>query len=663
MSNLVLLRKIKKGFYPERKTSKESKLDTMVVSVLGGVRNWLRPRPRHFHAIVEYVNIQREILKDINERELRSQAGSIRRDIKINGLSLEIVARVFALVREASGMKLGMRHFDAQLIGGWVLLNGMVAEMETGEGKTLTATLPACAAALAGIPVHIITVNDYLAKRDADLMIPVYKAFGIQVGVITQGMSLEDRQRAYSCDVTYCSNKEIVFDYLKDRLIFGKESGHIQLRVERLYGSNARLDQLRLRGLSFAIVDEADSVLIDEARTPLIISGPVDSTYEEEVYRQALSLSVALKSNEDYIIDNKNKTLDLTEQGKSCLEQAVQSLGGVWKGRRIREELVLQALKAQHLFIKDKDYIIKDEKVQIVDAFTGRVMADRTWEQGLHQLIEVKEGCDITPQNETLARISYQRFFRRYHQLAGMTGTANEVSSELWTVYRLPVVSVPTNKTMLRCAYPTSIYRKADRKWREIVEKIDQLYKRGRPVLVGTHSVATSEHLSKLLTDAELPHSVLNARQDKEEAEIITQAGQKGKITVATNMAGRGTDITITTEIKELGGLHVIATEHQESRRIDRQLFGRCGRQGDPGSFEMIASLEDEMLARYVGKHDVLFMSKWIKPDTAIGRWIGNMCASFAQKAEQRKQFQVRRELMKFDKSMENSISFSGRGE
>lgn len=660
---MILSKKITQGIYPERRTSKESKLDNLVIDLLGSMKNRIRTRPRNFFSIIKDVNALQDTFRGMNEDECKIRADKLRQDIKISGLRLEDVAMIFALVREVAGLELNMRHFDVQLMGGWVLLNGMVAEMETGEGKTLTATLPACTAALAGIPVHIITVNDYLARRDADWMSPIYKSLGIEVGVIIHGMGLEERQSAYGCDIVYCTNKEIVFDYLKDRIVFGQKSGHIQMRVERLYEPNNRMMQLRLRGLSFAIVDEADNVLIDEARTPLIISRPVNNDYEEQIYRQALELSVKLKLCNDYVIDYAKKTVELTEQGKVYLKETSLSLGGVWKGKHRREELVRQALTAQHLFIKDQDYIVKDKKVQIVDEYTGRVMADRTWEQGLHQLIEAKEGCDITPQNETLARISYQRFFRRYHHIAGMTGTAKEVAGELWSVYRLPVVSIPAHRPMVRCAHPTRIYRRSKEKWQKIVQRIAHLNNEGRPVLVGTRSVATSEHLSKLLTDAGLLYQVLNARQDREEAEIIAQAGRKGMITVATNMAGRGTDIIIDNEIKDMGGLHVIATEHHDSSRIDRQLFGRCGRQGDPGSFEMIASKEDDLLKRYKDTINGSIMSRWINPDTSIGRWVANVYASHAQQAEQRKHFRIRRDLMKFDKSFENAIAFSGRGE
>lgn len=556
-----------------------------------------------------------------------------------------------------------MRHFDVQLIGGYVLLKGMVAEMETGEGKTLTATLAACTAALAGIPVHVITVNDYLASRDGDWMRPLYEAFGLRVGIITHGLSPDERRNAYRCDVTYCTNKEVVFDYLKDRLLLRERPGHIQIRLERLYRTDPRLNQLLLRGLSFAIVDEADSALIDEARTPLIISGPGGNSYEREVYHQALDAGRHLTSPEHYILDPGKRTLELTEQGRVYLKELTEPLGPVWVGKYRREELVRQALTALHLFNRDEHYIVQDDKVQIVDEYTGRVMADRSWELGLHQLIEAKEGCAVTTQNETLARISYQRFFRRYHHLAGMTGTAREVENELWSVYRLNVVSIPTNKPLARRALPFRVYRTAEEKWQEIVKRIIHVHGQGRPILIGTRSVAASEYLSALLVAAGLPHRVLNARQDKEEADIVVQAGQKGQITVATNMAGRGTDIALSQEVRDLSGLHVIATEFHDSKRIDRQLFGRCGRQGDPGSYEAIASLEDNL---FTGKSENplgLMVRRWLDPATRIGSYAGNAFASYAQYTAQRKHIHMRRQLFKFDESLENAMAFSGFGE
>jgi len=665
MSSLVLLQRIAKGFYPERRSHRESKFDNIAINTVGNITRLLTARSKRFQGIVNQVNAAGNTLGDMREEELREKVEKVKNNLKANGFKFDIVAQTFALVREFAGRRLGMRHFDVQLAGGWVLLNGMVAEMETGEGKTLVATLPACTAALAGIPVHIITVNDYLARRDAEWMRPIYDAFGLRVGVVTHGISIKDRRSAYRCDITYCTNKEIVFDYLKDRLLLGQQPGHIQMSLEQLYSDDARLNQLILRGLSFAIVDEADSILIDEARIPLIISGPVDNTNEKQVYQQALALADKLNLDEEYTLDVAKRTPELTEQGKLHLKELVQPLGGLWMAKQRREGLIRQALTAKHLFSRDRDYIVRDNKVQIVDEYTGRVMADRSWERGLHQLIEAKEGCDITIQNETLARISYQRFFRRYHHLAGMTGTAREVANELWSVYRLKVVSIPTNKPLVRLACPYRIYRKSEEKWFEAVKRVAHLHlhKQGRPLLLGTRSVAASEHLSKLLSEAGLPHRVLNARQDKEEAEIIAQAGQKAQITVATNMAGRGTDITLGPGVKKLGGLHVIATELHDAKRIDRQLFGRCGRQGDPGSFEAIVSLEDNLFAGYLDRTLGRVISLWASTDSVFGSWIRKIFAIYVQRSIQRKHFYVRRELLKFDESMESAMAFSGRSE
>ena len=660
MFSLDLINGIAKGFYPERKKLNESKLDEAVINAGGNATRRLYGRPGRFQSIVDRVNTIGEKLKGMSEQKLREKADSICGELITKGLSFDMAAQIFALVREFAELKIGMRHFDVQLIGGWVLLNGMIAEMETGEGKTLTATLPACAAALAGIPVHVITVNDYLAKRDAEWMRPIYESFGLSVGIIIPGMSPEDRRKAYRCDITYCTNKEIVFDYLKDRLLFGQQPGQIQMSMERLYGGNKRLDSLILRGLSFAIIDEADSVLIDEARTPLIISGAVDTTSEAQLYHDALTLADQLKEGKDFLPDIVKRTLDLTEEGKILLKDLVQSMGGMWKSSQRREELVRQALMAQHLFFKDKDYLIKDNKIQIIDEYTGRLMADRSWEQGLHQILEAKEGCKITAQKETLARISYQRFFRRYHYLAGMTGTAREVANEMWSVYRLNVVPVPTHEKLVRRSYPGKVFRSEEKKWDAVVKRIIELNGQGRPVLVGTRSVAASEHLGKLLTEKGLRYRILNARQDHEEAEIISQAGQKAQITVATNMAGRGTDIALGPTVVDLGGLHVIATEYHDARRIDRQLFGRCGRQGEPGSFECIASLEDEVLAAYLDKPMGIIAKHIIDKNSSLCRWIVKMFIAYAQYASQRKYFYIRRELLKFDESLDKSMSFSG---
>lgn len=566
-------------------------------------------------------------------------------------------------MREAADRSVGQRHFDVQLVGGWILIQGLVAEMETGEGKTLTATLAAATAALAGVPVHIITVNDYLAARDAAWMAPIYRILGLSVGIIVHGMDPSARAAAYACDVTYCTNKEVVFDYLRDRLLLGRRSGRMHLQLDRLAGTRARAARLLLRGLHYGIVDEADSVLVDEARTPLIISGGDHHSGmgERGIYETALSVAGRLEPGRDYL--GQERAIHLTAAGEVRVSDLTHDLGGVWAGRLRREELVRQALTAQHLFERDQHYLVHDGKVQIIDEYTGRLMADRSWERGLHQLIEVKEGVQVTQQTVPLARISYQRFFRRYLKLAGMTGTAREVAGELASVYGLAVVSVPTNRSLIRRNLGDRVYPSMTAKWDPVVERIRGLHQSGRPVLVGTRFVGTSEDLSRRLTAAGLPHQVLNARQDQEEAEIIAQAGQPGRITVATNMAGRGTDIRLAPGVAELGGLHVIATERHEARRIDRQLFGRCGRQGDPGSYEAMISLEDELIKTHGGR-----IWRWLALKVAgsgfpVPGWVRRFFFWRVQRTAERLYSRTRRDLLKHDTYLETALAFSGRGE
>jgi len=550
-----------------------------------------------------------------------------------------------------------------QLYGGRVMLNGMVAEMETGEGKTLTATLPAATAALAGVPVHIVTVNDFLVSRDAQWMGPVYEALGLSVGTIVEDMTPEQRRRAYACDITYCTNKQLVFDYLKDRLLLGQESRRLHLQLEGLYKERPRTSRLMMRGLCFAIVDEADSVLIDEARTPLIISNKGDAAQEEATYRNAIKIAKTLNAPRDFTIRSRDRHVELTDFGRAQVTHQSRRYGGVWSGAKRREDLVKQALAALHLYVADKHYLVKDGKVQIIDEYTGRVMADRSWERGLHQMIETKEQCAISGRQETLARISYQRFFRRYLRVAGMTGTAREVARELWSVYRLNVVTIPTNRPVRRTVTPDQLFFSSEEKWQRIVEVIRGLHTARRPVLVGTRSVAASEHLSKLLSAEGLQHQVLNARQDQEEAQIITQAGQPGRITVATNMAGRGTDIRLAPGVAEAGGLHVLATERHESRRIDRQLFGRGGRQGDPGSFQSILSLEDELITDCFGDYPARILGRWLDRARPLPGWLCVPIVKGAQATAERHHRRTRRDLLKLDDNLGDMLAFSGRAE
>lgn len=653
-----------KSIYPEREEPDLSKMDRAAAAVEGFFASWLRPRAKRFRGIIRASALHGDEIKAKNDQEIRETGRMLRQRLRREGFTQELAGWTFALVREAADRTIGHRHFDVQLLGGWILLQGMAAEMETGEGKTLTATLPASTAALAGIPVHIVTVNDYLAKRDSDWMRPVYNALGLSVGHIIHGMDPAARRQAYRCDVTYCTNKELAFDYLRDRIVLWDRPTPVRLKLESLYGETSRVHQLLMRGLHFAIVDEVDSVLIDEARTPLIISAEGDSSYGPEVYRKAITFAKEMDPKKDFTVSANERKVELSARGESRTREVNWEEVGLHAGEEQRQELIRQALVALHLFSKDKHYLIKDGKIQIIDEYTGRLMPDRSWERGLHQLIEIKEDCPVTRHKETRARISYQRFFRRYLRLAGMTGTAREVAGELWSIYRLQVVTVPPNRSIRRKRIPDRIYRKAPQKWAAIVESIAKMHQIGRPLLVGTRSVEASEHLSGLLTQRNLPHRVLNARQDKEEADIISEAGERGRITVATNMAGRGTDIKLASEVRAMGGLHVIATERHEARRIDRQLFGRCGRQGDPGSYEAVVSLEDELITVYVGKwarFPANLVLIW--PRGVLVRSIGKNLFYSAQRSAEDLHARMRGNLLRMDEQLGQSLAFTGRPE
>jgi preprotein translocase subunit SecA len=664
MSSSAALRPgIALGRYPQREDLRDGWLDRAAASLGGFVRQRAYGRRPGHEEFLASVNNEARELSALTNPQIRERVPELRRRLYSEGLQEELVAHVFALAREIADRLLKMRPFDVQLLGGRVMLEGKVAEMETGEGKTLTATLPACAAALAGIPVHVVTVNDFLVMRDAAWMKPLYAFLGLTVGTITEGMSPEARRAAYACDITYCTNKQLVFDYLKDRLMLGQEARHLHLQLEGLHAEHPRTSRLLLRGLCFVIVDEADSVLVDEARTPLIISNVGDTAHEKQIYGEAVGMARELTSGADFSIRPRDREVDLTERGKRRAAELAEPFGGIWIGPRRREELIRRALSALYLFQRDKQYLVRNDKVQIVDEYTGRVMADRSWERGLHQMIEAKEGCPISGQQETLARISYQRFFRRYLRIAGMTGTAREVARELWSVYRLSVVTIPTNRPVRRLHLPDEVYVTAQAKWAAIVETLRRLHAEGRPVLVGTRSVSASEHLSELLKAADLPHQVLNARQDQEEAEIIAKAGSRGRITVATNMAGRGTDIRLGPEVAALGGLHVLATERHDARRIDRQLFGRGGRQGDLGSFQAIVSLEDEIVQEVFRGQAVRLGKLLRRSDTLLPGWLATPLVTLAQRIAERQHARTRRELLRIDDHLSDLLAFTGRPE
>ncbi len=652
-----------RGAYPERSVDRASWLDDTGAYLARSLRQRLRALGRSWSRLPERVALHDAELASASDERLRGVAAGLRAALRERGFEDALVARSFSLVRSLAERSVGLRPFDVQLIGGWVLLHGMVAEMETGEGKTLTAALPACSAALAGVPVHVITVNDYLARRDAETLSPLYRALGLSVGVIVSGMDPEARRQAYAADVTYATNKELVFDYLKDRIALGPGATQQKLRLARLGGRRAVAGLLH-RGLHFAIVDEADSVLIDEARTPLVISGKGRDTTQEEVFRSAVRLARELRRDVDFEVDEQERRVRLSASGAEALGALGEQAGGIFRGERRREELVCQALAALHCYRRDQHYLVKDGKIQIVDEFTGRVMPDRSWERGLHQMIEAAEDLPISVRPETLARISYQRFFQRYLRLAGMTGTAREVAGELQAVYGLSVVRIPPRLPLKRRSLDQRVLPRVEEKWRCVAERVAELQASGRPVLVGTRSVADSELLSRRLAGLGVLHRVLNARQDREEADVVAEAGQAGRVTVATNMAGRGTDIRLARSVVLRGGLHVIATERHEAARIDRQLFGRCGRQGDPGSSESLVSLEDELFRTHAGP-----LARWIaavgqgRETSRLGRAALDLALRLAQRSAERLHSQMRRDLLRQDQNLERVLAFSGRFE
>lgn len=630
-------------------------------------QQWLKPVVKKEDKLRD-VMLQRVATIDktvsaMNEHTFDQFISDVKTKLHAQGLQDELVAKAFAIVREAGHRVLGMKHYECQLIAGWMMLHQSIAEMQTGEGKTLTATLPAACAAMAGMPVHIVTVNDYLVKRDAELMTPLYESLGLSVGYVIEGLSEEERKQAYQCDITYCTSKQLAFDYLRDRLILKKFYSELEFKLESLYNALPTSNELLLRGLNFVIVDEADSVFIDEARTPLILSYLRDDKEQEEVHREAVWLASQMHDSGHYVIDDKFRRVELTAHGKEYLDELSVSMRDAWHNERTRNALVELALAALHLYIKDVHYLVKDGEVHIIDENTGRTMPDRSWEAGLHQMIEEREGCEQSGRTETLGRISYQQFFRRYLRLSGMTGTASEERSELHKVYELPVNRVPTNKPVQRVCRPELIYATKDARWNAIIASVKAEHVYGRPILIGTRTVKDSEYLDTLLTAAGLKHQVLNARQDKDEADIVSKAGRYGQITVATNMAGRGTDIKLDNASRTAGGLCVISCERNVSARIDRQLAGRCGRQGDPGSYQAILSLDDMLLENMI-QLPISLLKRFASDDGLVRpMWVARFLINVAQKLIEREYRAIRKTMMQVDKKREAMLAFSGTSE
>ncbi len=588
---------------------------------------------KNIRPIVDKINALEPDMERMSDANLQAKTSEFKLRLQKGETLDDILPEAFAVVREASKRVTGMRHFDVQLIGGVVLHRGKISEMRTGEGKTLVATLPVYLNALTGKGVHVVTVNDYLARRDSIDMGRIYNFLGLSVGLIVHEIDFPERKAAYQADITYGTNNEFGFDYLRDNMVVDK-------------------DQMVQRELNYCIVDEVDSILIDEARTPLIISGPGEKS--ADLYKVIARIVANMKEGEDYTVDEKQKQVAPTEAGIAKAEKAlgVSNLYDTEHGVDFSHHIMC-AIKAKTLMIRDRDYVVKDGEVIIVDEFTGRLMYGRRYSEGLHQAIEAKEGVVVQRESQTLATITFQNYFRMYKKLAGMTGTAKTEEQEFQKIYGLDVIVIPTNKPMIRTDYPDVIYKTKAAKYRAVVKEIVELHKSGQPVLVGTTSITQSEDLSALLKKQGIPHNVLNAKYHEKEAMIVADAGQPGQVTIATNMAGRGTDIVLGEGVAEKGGLHILGTERHESRRIDNQLRGRCARQGDPGSSRFYLSLEDDLMRLFGSDKIKGMMDKLgMEEDEPIENKIVTSSIENAQKKVEERNFNIRKMVLEYDDVM-----------
>lgn len=594
------------------------------------------PNEKELKSVQVYVDAVNALEKDIenmSDASLAEKTAEFRDRIAKGATLDDILPEAFAVVREASKRVLGLRHFDVQLVGGCVLHRGKIAEMRTGEGKTLVATLPAYLNALTGKGVHIVTVNEYLAHRDSHEMGRVFNFLGLSVGLIIHGLDFPERKAAYAADITYGTNNEFGFDYLRDNMVVS-------------------LDQMVQRPLNYAIVDEVDSILVDEARTPLIISGPGEKS--TDLYKVLARVVAQLVEGEDYTVDEKLKTAAPTEVGIAKAEKML-GVANMYAGEASIDfsHQLMQALKAKAIMHRDRDYVVKDGEVIIVDEFTGRLMFGRRFSEGLHQAIEAKEGVKVERESQTLATITFQNYFRMYDKLSGMTGTAKTEEQEFQKIYGLDVIVIPTNKPNQRIDYPDVIYKTKNAKYKAAANEIEECHKTGRPVLVGTTSIVQSEELSGILKKRGIPHNVLNAKFHEKEAEIIADAGQFGAVTIATNMAGRGTDIVLGEGVPALGGLHIVGTERHESRRIDNQLRGRCARQGDPGSTRFYLSLEDDLMRLFGSDNISSIMDKLgMEEDEPIEHSLVTKSIESAQKKVESRNFDMRKHVLEYDDVM-----------
>lgn len=662
MAITPLSRSLFSGLYPERIAPR--------LSMTGEWLQWLERQfsgrfrlPRQYNKQISKIRHHIVAFDKQSSARLHQEARTLRQQINASGLTPALQARALALVSEAIFRKTGMRAYDNQFLAALIMLDGRLAEMATGEGKTLSTILAAGTSALVGIPIHVLTANDYLVSRDGQYAADILGILGISVGWVIADQEPESRSEQYRCDVTYVTARELVFDYLKDLRIRQQRRGQLSSRLHKLRARGENQQSPLLRGLCFALVDEADSIFLDEATTPLILSRPGKSPVSTADYKLALRIANTLDESLHFDPAETGHGFELTVAGESHVKQMTLKTGGLWNVSRFRHFLVGQALTALYQFNRGREYVVQDGKVEIVDLTTGRIASGRQWSNGLHQLVELKEGCEVSPQNETIAQITYQLFFPRYLKLGGTSATLTEASSELRSIYGLSAWEVPRHQASRFSFFGEHLFTSQEKRWNAVTQRVEQMLRQGRPVLIGTDSVVTSEALSKVLSNANIKHAVLSAAQDREEAAVVASAGKPGSVTVTTNMAGRGTDIKITEAVRSKGGLHVINCQFNGSRRIDRQLLGRSARQGDPGSGESMLALDDLMFQRFLPIKMLRYIERVFGTRRTLPRWLAKPMIANVRRASERAQRETRKQLRQMDKQMRDWLAISGAGE
>lgn len=651
------------SLYPERE------INTRKFELANGIRGVLKLPIKlqknilHRKQFVIHVNKKEQEIANLPKSSLIHRLLSLRKILRRVGPSLEHTSEAFALIRELSLRSLGRRHYDSQILAAWVMLNGMVADMQTGEGKTLAISLAAATAALAGTPTHVLTANDYLAERDATTLLPLFQMLGLSVGIVTGSTAPDERRTAYACDITYCTVKELAVDYLRDRMVFDSDTSESIRRLDRLYGSHSRSALLLLRGLHFAILDECDSILIDDANSPIVLAGPIQNACSDSLNRDAVKLARNLDEGHHFTLVKHEKRVVLTQSGRDIIQTQIKHVN-VYESRADDiETMIIIALSALHFFHKDQHYLVRDNCVQIIDENTGRIRSNTSWERGLQQMIEAKEGCKITLAQKVLSRISLQRLFMRYLQFAGTSGTVLDAKRELRQVYGLGVIQIPTHRSVKRKHLQEMHYATEDQKLEAIVASVVRVHKTQRPILLAARTVESAAKLSFRIKREGLKHQLLSGKQDKNEAKIIARAGSLGCITIATNMAGRGTDITTSSEVSRLGGLHVIVTERHEAVRIDHQLFDRCARQGDPGSCQLFISVQDKLLELYAPVSLLRLANSRLSNQFNYNNRLNTLISRYAQWRSERHQIQNRRNLLRSEENMQKIMGFAGPAE